>query len=705
LEIVRPACRYWSERSNIALETTAIERAWTLQRRFATEGSPIGRTIDFIRRTLRRAAEEGAVRLESHDIVDSFCRDTGMPAVLLRDDRVLNLEVVSRQLALRVMGQARAIDKVVDVVGVTKAGLSAADRPLGSFLFVGPTGVGKTELARALAQFLFGHEERLIRLDMSEYAQLDGYSRLIGEGSREGDLTAPVRRQPFCVLLLDEIEKAHANVFDLLLQVLGEARLTDAQGRTTRFQNTIIIMTSNLGVESLKPAMGFSAGASGSGDGYTIHFRREAEKFFRPEFLARVDQFIAFEPLSLETIEAIARRELDEVGRREGMLSRDVRLAVDDEVMAELARRSFDIRYGARPLKRLIEQQVVEPLAMRLAQWAVDGPGSSQGFTVAVRLAQGPGSALTWSLEATDRPGQPYGASRKILLEQLDEVMRLRRRLYRTTYGDAFSNLEWQVSEYDLSSQSADFWKAGEAASLARTAEDARRIVEPGHQLEQELSALEDLATEAYHGRSFDIVSDIAERLAELESRIDELFMTVLRTTYERPDEIVLFVLSRGPHEGWRELLLGWYRQLARLQDWRVELWQPVSGASLHESTGPRAGWEATETLRAGPVAVVVEGRGARVLLAGEGGLHRMMGHEGNGVVEVISLEEAQSWPAPGDLEAGAGGIEIVRTWNFRTREVTLADGAAFSFDPRVPWESIWEELEELAWQRIEPVW
>ncbi|MFU8805393.1 MAG: AAA family ATPase, partial [Bradymonadaceae bacterium] len=661
----------------------------------------VGRTIDFIARTLRRTQQARRQDVKVGDVVESFCKDTGMPAILLRDDRTLDLEIVKKELARRVMGQGSAIDKVVDVVGVTKAGLSAKDRPLGSFLFVGPTGVGKTELARALAEFLFGDESRLIRLDMSEYAQLDAYNRLIGEGTTEGELTGPVRRQPFSVVLLDEIEKAHSNVFDLLLQVLGEARLTDVQGRTTRFQNTILIMTSNLGVESLKPLMGFSDSSRESTDGYGVHFRREAEKFFRPEFLARVDQFIAFNPLSRETIRSIAVRELEAVCMREGMLSRDVQLLVSDEVIAYLADEAHDIRYGARPLKRLIERAVVEPMASRLAQWNEENAEHSSGLIVHLGLESD--QSLAWHLEPASNDRMGSGASRQVLLDQLDEVVRLRRRLHRTTYADVFSNLEWQVSEYDISSQSADFWKGTEAATLARDAEDARRIVDPANRLEQELSALEDLATEAYHGRAFDIVRDIEDRLGELESRIDDLFMTVLRTAYAKPDEIVFFLVARSPQDSWRTQLVAWYRQLCRLQSWGFEMWQP--DGSEGEDGEERGGWAPVTEAPSGVVGIVIRGRGARVLLSGEGGLHRMVAQEGNAVVDVVALGEGEDWPDPASLEMGRAGVVTVRTWNFRTREVTVGEAQSVPFDPQVPWETIWDEFEELAWQRVEPVW
>ena len=271
--VIAPAAKRLSEREGIAIAPEVIERAWALQRRFATEGSIIGRTLDFLSGVLRHAANTYASRVDAADLVDAFCRATGLPRALLSDDWTLDIEQVIAQLEQRVMGQPEAARRVADVISITKAGLSQPNRPLGSFLFVGPTGVGKTELAKALAATLFGDSERLIRLDMSEYSHPSAYNRLRGEGQvvqtmeldahASGDLTGPVRRQPFSVVLLDEIEKAHPSVFDLLLQVLGEARLTDTVGRTTPFHNAIIIMTSNLGVDSLRPAIGFGAGKEG----------------------------------------------------------------------------------------------------------------------------------------------------------------------------------------------------------------------------------------------------------------------------------------------------------------------------------------------------------------------------------------------------------------------------------------------------------
>ncbi|MBA2661327.1 MAG: ATP-dependent Clp protease ATP-binding subunit [Bradymonadaceae bacterium] len=705
LEIVRKASALLAKDDGITIGEEAIARAWGLQRRFATAGSPVGRTIDFVARTLNRAVQQRHKTIDVGEMVESFCEDTGMPAVILLDDRTLDLEAVRARLTRRVMGQASAVLRVADIVGVTKAGLAADDRPLGSFLFVGLIGVGKTELARALAEFLFGNEKRLVRLDMSEYANADGYNRLIGQGNEDGDLTGPVRRQPFSVVLLDEIEKAHANVFDLLLQVLGEARLTDANGRMTRFQNTIIILTSNLGVDSLRPTMGFSDGTKAQ-EGYVSHFRREAEKFFRPEFLARIDQFIAFEPLSAETITAIAKRELDGLHMRDGLLSRDTTVAFGSDVPAWLAKRGWDKRYGARPIKRVVEREIVWPLAAKLAE-RDQGPGGPCRVTVEV---EPPGDIdsgrLVWRVEAVSE--DLSGASRKVLLGQLEQVAELRRRLQHCLYADVFSDLEWQVNQYDISSQSAHFWKDPEAADMARRSEEARKVVDPVLLLQTELSALEDLATEAYHSRTFDIVPDLAERVDELALRIEEVFLTVMRTVYEEPDQIVLFMASRNPHDPWRAQLIDWYGQLCSVRGWRMKIWRARTDfleEPDREDHDWRRQWAPTSEARGGALAIEIEGHGVRPLLQGDNGLHRMIAQEGNAVIDVVVLREDEQYPQPAGLEDARSSASTVRIWNFRTREVTLADFEPRSFDPRNPWPAVMPALEEIAWQLVDLDW
>lgn len=702
--IVGRAAQRLSASEGIALEPAAVERAWRLQKRFATEGSALGGAIDFIGRTLRRAAQSFSSRVREVDLVERFCEESGLPPVMLLDGRSLDLEEVRQRLARRVMGQQEAVRQVADVVGITKAGLSSAQRPLGSFFFVGPTGVGKTELARALAQFLFGTEERLIRLDMSEYAQSDAYARLMGEGSHEGDLTAPVRRQPFSVILLDEIEKAHPSVYDVLLQVLGEARLSDAKGRRTRFQNTIVIMTSNLGVDTMRPAIGFGGG--GSAATWEQHFRREAERYFRPEFLARIDQFIPFRSLSREVVEAISRRELDKLKQREGLRAREVEVGFSDDVVRWVAAAGWDAQYGARPIKRVVEQQIAWPMARRLAEAGELDAELSYQMRVGVQ-GDAQSGELSWDFD----PLKPGGDSRAEMLAQIEKIAGLRRRLERCIYAEVFAELAWRVEDFDKISQTQGFWDLPDAADTARAAERARDLVEGVLELSGELEAIEELVREAYHTRSFELSADIDERVAEIDPRLHEVFLELLRSLHDAPDEVVLFLPATDPKDPWREQLVQWYRQLVAARGWKMKMRRavprverPVEGEVPRDQRREKL-WQHARKPSGSVLALEFEGRAARALLSGEDGLHRRISEEGNATQEVYLLGEDLDWPPPMELEGERPQRPEARSWNFRTDEVSMRGISGLELDEKNPWRVLWGRIEDLAWEMAGADW
>jgi ATP-dependent Clp protease ATP-binding subunit ClpB len=274
------------------------------------------------------------------------------------------------ELHLRIIGQDEAVDAVSDAVLRARGGLKDPKRPVGSFLFLGPTGVGKTELARALAQFLFDDERAMIRIDMSEYQEKHTVSRLVGAppgyvGYDEGgQLTEAVRRRPYSVVLLDEIEKAHSDVFHVLLQVLDDGRLTDGQGRTVDFKNTIVIMTSNIGSQRILDYRG-----SFDGEGYERMKEAvldEMRHHFRPEFLNRVDEIIVFHALSEEHLKQIVEIQLGRLRQR--LTDRNISLYFTDAARANLVRTGYDPHYGARPLKRAIQKKVETPLGRLLVK-------------------------------------------------------------------------------------------------------------------------------------------------------------------------------------------------------------------------------------------------------------------------------------------------------------------------------------------------
>ena len=277
-------------------------------------------------------------------------------------DIPMNLQAVRAHFKSEVFGQDVAVDRIVDVLASVKTALTKKGKPIASFLFVGPTGVGKTEIAKVLAKFMFGRRDRMIRFDMSEFSDPYSVQRLTGEGFfQDGILTAAVRREPFCVLLFDEIEKAYPSFYDLLLQLLGEGRLTDSRGRLVNFCSTIIIMTSNIGAANLQGNR-ISLVQEDSPQSVNQHFLSAVQQHFRPELFNRIDQVIAFQPLDRDTVRFVVEREMNLFKKREGIQFRNLDLSISEEVLDHLAKIGYDYRYGARYLQRTIRTQLVIPL-------------------------------------------------------------------------------------------------------------------------------------------------------------------------------------------------------------------------------------------------------------------------------------------------------------------------------------------------------
>jgi ATP-dependent Clp protease ATP-binding subunit ClpB len=280
----------------------------------------------------------------------------------------------------RVVGQAEAVTAVANAIRRSRAGLADPNRPIGSFLFLGPTGVGKTELTKALAEYLFDTEEAMVRLDMSEFMEKHSVARMIGAppgyvGYEEGGyLTEAVRRRPYSVILLDEVEKAHPDVFNILLQVLDDGRLTDGHGRTVDFRNAVIVMTSNIGSQRIQELSG-----EANYERMKAACMEVLGQHFRPEFINRVDDVVVFHPLGREEIRKIVDIQLEGLARR--LADRDIGLRLTDAARDRLGEAGFDPVYGARPLKRAIQQQVENPLAQRILKGEF-GPGDTVRLTV-----------------------------------------------------------------------------------------------------------------------------------------------------------------------------------------------------------------------------------------------------------------------------------------------------------------------------------
>lgn len=322
--------------------------------------------------------------ITEEDIAGVVSRWTGVPVSRMLEEEAEKLSRMDDELKKRIVGQDEAVQKVSDAIKRSRAGIADPQRPVGSFLFLGPTGVGKTELTRALAEFLFNSEKSLIRVDMSEYMEKHSVSKMIGSppgyvGYDEGGgLTELVRHRPYSVILLDEIEKAHPEVFNIMLQVLDNGRLTDAKGRVVNFKNCVIIMTSNIGAEHIDKmsGLGFGSGLSKTEDERYEQVKEKVmgslKEFFRPEFLNRLDEIILFNILSTEAIHDIVRMQVDIVAKR--LEEKQIDLALTDAAIAHLAKEGYDPKYGARPLKRLIQTKIMTPIAnMMVARGVMEG--------------------------------------------------------------------------------------------------------------------------------------------------------------------------------------------------------------------------------------------------------------------------------------------------------------------------------------------
>ena len=354
--------------------------------------------VEIERDNWRKQLAQNRGNVTADDVAKVVAGWTGIPVTRLTEDESMRLLKLEEKLHQRVVGQDEAVNAVAKAIRRSRVGLKDPKRPIGSFLFLGPTGVGKTELCKTLAEAMFGDENAMVRIDMSEYMEKHTVSRLVGSppgyvGHEEGgQLTEKVRRKPYSVVLFDEIEKAHEDVWNILLQILEDGIVTDSQGRKVDFKNTIIVMTSNVGAKNITAdaaRLGFDGSEKGEKESEEVRFDRirdavmaDLKRTFRPEFLNRIDEIIVFRQLTEDNIRQIARRMLDVTGAR--MAQQGITLAADDDAVAELARDGFDPQYGARPLRRAIQNMVEDAVAEKMLEGEL-----KSGDTAHVRLRDG----------------------------------------------------------------------------------------------------------------------------------------------------------------------------------------------------------------------------------------------------------------------------------------------------------------------------
>ena len=388
---------------HVSYSYAAIEACATLSDRYVTDRNLPDKAIDALDEAgsmvrILCSGEKGARKSDivtEEDIATVISKMTGIPVNRVAESESIRLMKMKDRLKARIIGQDDAVERVVNAIRRNRAGIKAAERPIGSFIFFGPTGVGKTQLAKSLAEYLFGSEDSMVRIDMSEYMEKFTVSRLIGAppgyvGFEEGgQLSERVRRKPYCVVLLDEIEKAHPDIFNILLQVLDEGRLTDSNGRTVDFRNTIVIMTSNAGsreVAEYGRGLGFSTSAARQSDNRKSIVEKAVRRTFPPEFLNRVDDTVFFNSLGREEVEKILDIELKDLKKR--IETAGFRLNVTPSAKKFIAEAGFDPDYGARPLRRAIQRHVEDPVAEAIIEMRAEKGSVSEGRTIRIGLSK-----------------------------------------------------------------------------------------------------------------------------------------------------------------------------------------------------------------------------------------------------------------------------------------------------------------------------
>lgn len=622
-----------------------------------------GRRASLLRRIQRTTVDRQTV-------LSTFARVTGMPEFIVNDTARMDVEQVEKYFRDRILGQQQAVSTVVNLVATIKAGLNDPEKPLGTLLFIGPTGVGKTQMAKTLAEYLFGNEDRLIRFDMSEYRDYDGIAKLIGMYGKEGELTRRVREQPFSVVLLDEFEKAHPQIFDIFLQVLGEGRLTDSNGKTTYFHNSIIIMTSNLGADAKSfGTLGFSRGSEAQqssevDEALRRHYESKVEEYFRPEFVNRIDHVVVFGQLDPLALRSIATRELGEILLRDGVTRRNLLVEIEDTVIDLVLREGFSPQFGARPLKRAIERLVVAPMARELAGRSAQDTNllriGVERETNKLILKNVPIDEAGAQANVELRSGLTDSSVRKLRMDTAQLVegfAMLRRKLSDWLESDTFKEMQNEKAELLAETQAPYFWdNSDDARTKLSRFYFLDRLVRRVHQLYEKAEYLEDFAVLVNRERDLRYQPDLARDYEELYRNTSYLDIELRTAHLPHRNKAMLLLRPMGslmPQQRGGNPSAEWMRRLARVYlkwaerkgyDRDLYLLMPARNAPGGQSFQQITAGTFNDLLKrfdeAGhteEIALLLEGSNVFGFMKGERGLHRLeQDGQGGDLVQVL---------------------------------------------------------------------
>ena len=620
----------------VDLEPDVLAMAAHLVRHYLGAAQMPGALIDLLKLAVHRVVAHGRTRLDRAEVLSTMAQLTGMPSQLLDDRQRVDLSALRAYFAARVIGQDEAVGAVVDRIAMLKAGLTDAGKPVGVFLFAGPTGTGKTELAKSLAAYLFGSADRLLRLDMSEFQSAESLRKIVGEQNSTvtGDaLTDRVRKQPFSVVLLDEFEKAHPGVWDVFLQVFDDGRLSDANGSTVDFRHCLIILTSNLGSTIRQDAgTGFVSRTAALSP---AHVMKAINQSFRPEFVNRLDRIIVFRALGREQMRSIVAKELALVLERRGLRDREWAVEWEPSALEFLLEKGFSHAMGARPLKRAIDQHLLAPLAATLVEHRF--PEGDQFLFV-----RSDGQALQVEFvdpnasDADDRrtsvapvSDQPSGALTMPRLMLQPAGTAAERGTLQSEQRQLEARLEdarWTAIESDLAAgmQRSDFWDSpGRVAILSRF--EVMDRVRAALRSARSMSGRLDRSATTSGRFSKDLIARLASQLFVIGHGIEDALTDApveigvsVQPVFERASDAAV------SHE-WCRRLLSMYRA-----------WAAKRGMQLSDVDGPSGRL---------PL-LVISGFGCRRLLAGESGLHVNDFEEGDEEGRVIARVVVGPTPA-----------------------------------------------------------